>query len=200
MTACRVCSTEFIPFQPLQSVCGVACARKVPVIQRKSLKAQAKLARQVDAQKREALKTRSQWMVEAQAAFNDFIRARDADQPCICCGKWPKSEMHTGGDWDAGHYRSRGAAPELRFDERNVHKQLKRCNRQAFDAASYRANLIQRIGLNAVVELEGPHPPQKFTIAELKAIRDTYRAKLKAVQAAPSLAERVRIAGEEFYA
>jgi hypothetical protein len=46
----------------------------------------------------------------------------------------------------------------------------------------YRINLVQRIGLAAVEQLEGPHEPKRYTIDELKAIRDEYRRKLKELQ------------------
>jgi len=39
--------------------------------------------------------------------------------------------------------------------------------------------LIEKIGLERVEWLEGPHEPKKYTIDELKGIRDLYRRKLK---------------------
>ena len=169
---CRVCSKEFVRMNSLQIVCGVLCARRLPVVTRKAEKAATRNAK-------EAMKTKPQLLVEAQIEFNKYIRARDAGKPCICCGKTPQSEALTGGEWDAGHYRSRGACPELAFDERNCHAQLKRCNRRAWDVAGYRANLIDRIGLSEVVSLEGPHPPRKDTRDDLRTVRDTYRAKAR---------------------
>ena len=83
---------------------------------------------------------------------------------------------------DAGHYRSRGSAPHLRFDERNVHSQRKQCNRYGFDITGYRNGLIARIGLEAVEALEAEQAPKHYTAADLKAIRDEYRAKAKALK------------------
>jgi hypothetical protein len=169
---CTVCEKPFTPFNSMQQVCGLSCARKVPVIARKAEAAGDRAAR-------EAMKTQPELIEEAQKAFNEFVRMRDAHQPCICCGKWHSGDALTGGDWDAGHYRSRGAAPELRFDERNCHRQLKRCNRRAWDVAAYRANLIERIGLAEVEALEGPHPARKYTKDELRELRDRYRVKAR---------------------
>jgi hypothetical protein len=45
----------------------------------------------------------------------------------------------------------------------------------------YRAELIRRIGLHEVDRLEGPHPPQKWTVDQLKEIKAHYRAKTKAL-------------------
>jgi hypothetical protein len=43
----------------------------------------------------------------------------------------------------------------------------------------FRLNLIAKIGLAEVERLEGPQVPKKYTIDELKAIRDDYRSRLK---------------------
>src|SRR3546814_4920656 len=72
--------------------------------------------------------TRSDWTKKAQIAFNKFIRLRDARKPCICCGKPLTDGALTGGGYDAGHYRSTGSAPHLRFIEDNCHAQRKQCN------------------------------------------------------------------------
>lgn len=171
MKQCKACAQAFAPARPMQAVCSPRCATRV-------VRAKKAAERASDKARREKIKTRAQWMAEAQAAFNAFVRARDAGLPCICCGGisagWTR-----GGEWDAGHYRSRGAAPHLRFDERNVHAQLKQCNRRAWDVAAYRANLIERIGLAEVEALEADNRIRKFTIADLKSIRDEYRQKLR---------------------
>ena len=129
--------------------------------------------------RKDKLKTRRDYINEAQRAFNSFIRARDSGKPCICCGK-PLPTGVVGGDFDCGHYRSIGSAPHLRFTETNAAGQLKQCNRWgAGRAVDYRIGLAARIGLEAVESLESNNQPAKWSIAELKAIRDEYRAKLK---------------------
>lgn len=132
--------------------------------------------------KREALKTRSDWMKDAQTAFNRFIRERDKDKPCICCGK-PLGESAIGGGFDCGHYRSVGSAPHLRFTESNAAAQRKQCNRYgAGRAVDYRIGLISRIGLSAVEQLEAENSPRKYTVEELKAIKAYFVAKYKAIK------------------
>lgn len=129
--------------------------------------------------KRESIKTRAQLMREAQQAFNKFIRLRDqiAGHVCISSGQpldW------SGNNVDAGHYRSTGSAPHLRFDERNCHAQSKKDNRYlSGNAVDYRIGLIARIGLESVELLEADQTPRKYTIEELKEIISTYRAKTK---------------------
>jgi hypothetical protein len=77
---------------------------------------------------KERLKTRSDRVRDAQAAFNRYIRARDRGKPCICCGR-SQGDIKHGGAVDAGHYRSRGSAPGLKFNLLNCHSQLAYCNR-----------------------------------------------------------------------
>jgi len=149
--------------------------------------ARAKQAKRAEAARRqetrarlEAMKTVPELLAEADKAFGAFIRARDEGLPCICCGKY-STGWTRGGEWDAGHYRSRGAASHLRYHEDNAHKQLKQCNRRAFDVASYRANLIERIGIERVETLEQSNEAHKWTRDELREIRDVYRRKVKEV-------------------
>jgi hypothetical protein len=82
-----------------------------------------------------------------------------------------------GGAVDAGHYRSRGSAPHLRFDERNVHAQRKQCNRyDSGNVVGYRIGLIERIGLEAVEALECDQTSRDHSIEALKAIKAKYSA------------------------
>lgn len=170
---CKVCGRDFARLNSLQVVCGVRCARLIPVIARKD-------ERQNDARKREALKTRKELMREAQTAFNAYIRARDAGKPCICCGAAFEPQK-PGGSADAGHYLSVGSAPNLRFDEANVHAQRKNCNRPGGTTrAAFRAGMIARVGLAEVERLEADQTLRKYTADDLREIRAKYRAKVKA--------------------
>ena len=151
-----------------QMVCSPICAQKIAVAKRE--KAEKKDIRQ----RREKLKTRSDWMKEAQVAFNAWVRERDKDDPCISCQRYHQ------GSYDAGHYRSRGAAPALRFNEDNCHKQCVPCNQhKSGNIIEYRINLIKKIGSARINFIESEHAPEKWTVEEIKAIRDLYRAKLK---------------------
>jgi len=181
---CKVCKTRFTPQRMGMTVCSPQCAMNfVKSIQSKDFKAAAAKDRKETKIKLDGMITRGQWISKAQASFNAFIRARDVGKPCICCGR-TKDSSAVGGTWDAGHFRSRGSAPHLRFDERNVHAQLKYCNRyQAGNMAGYRLGLIERIGLEAVKALEADQTPRKYTLDELKNIKSEYAAKAKALRA-----------------
>lgn len=170
---CEACQKPFTRFTSFQRVCRTfRCANKVVKADKRKEKEQTRA-------RRHAIKPRSKWLAEAQAEFNAWVRSRDeaAGLPCISCGR------HHSGSHDAGHYLTTGARPELRFHEQNVWRQCVPCNRHLHgNLILYRVELVKRIGLAAVEALEGPHPPQKWTIEELRAIKTTYRAKARELQ------------------
>lgn len=175
---CKSCRQKFVPSRPMQTACTPACA--IAMAERK----RQKQAQQEEARKRrearqalERIKTRAQWLKEAQTAFNAFIRARDADRPCISCGR------HHNGQYHAGHYLSVGSSPALRFEELNVWKQCAPCNNHlSGNAVLYRRALVELIGAEKVEWLEGPHEPKKYTIDDLKAIKAEYIRKRKEIE------------------
>lgn len=176
------CGVAFTPVRMGQSACSPTCAMTIARSKREQGEAQkARAQRRADKEKRDKLKTRGDWLKEAQVAFNRYIRLRDAGKPCICCGR-PLEGGAIGGGFDAGHYRSVGSAPHLRFDERNVHGQTKQCNRYgAGRAVDYRIGLIARIGREEVEDLEADQKPRKHSIEDLIEIRNLYRAKAKEI-------------------
>lgn len=178
----RACGVSFIPRTSMQCVCGPDCAREFARAKReKDEQRKRSDERKKDREKRDKLKTRSDYMKDAQREFNRFIRLRDSGLPCICCGQ-PLELDSVGGGCDAGHYRSVGSAPHLRFNEDNCHAQRKRCNRWgAGRAVDYRLGLIARIGFVRVEALEADQSPKHYTIEDLKHIIATYRAKTKAL-------------------
>lgn len=202
MKACRVCKAEFLAERPMQHACGWKCA--LALVDAKKAKAAARqekverAARRAEkAAAKAKLKTRADYLKEAQAAFNAWVRERDRDQPCICCGSYGAGEdWLTGGKWDAGHFLSRGSHPELRFEPDNCHKQLKSCNAGSSKyarkgrtvAEGYRERLIAKIGLARVEWLEGPHEPRHYTIEELQAITARYRAEIRKLVKARAVA------------
>ena len=174
---CRHCKTKFRPARPMQKACSPICAL---AIGREKTKKDAEKAatadRKVTREKLDAMRTKPQLVALAQKAFNSFIRARDAGKPCICCGK-PLEAGGVGGGFDAGHYRSVGAAPHLRFDETNCNGQTKYCNNYlAGNHVAYRAGLIERIGLRAVELIEADQTLRKYTKEGLIELAHQYRA------------------------
>ena len=175
---CPCCRVMFVRTRDTQAVCGeIECAiahSKSEKGQATARKALSELGRKELRASKDRIKTKGQYMREAQAAFNAWVRARDASQPCISCGR------HHDGKYDAGHYRTVGSNPALRFEPLNCHKQCVPCNQhKSGDIVNYRISLVLRIGQDKVDWLEGPHEPQRYTIDDLKAIRADYKARLK---------------------
>lgn len=178
---CKACGEKFRPsFNSTQVVCSPKCAlAHAPANEQKARKAIADRERREIKIRKEKLKSRADYVREAQAIFNQWVRLRDAALPCISCGR------HHEGKYDAGHYRTVGSNPALRFEPLNCHKQCVPCNQhKSGDIVNYRINLVQRIGAEAVAFLEGPHEPRRYTIEDLKAIKAEYRAKIKALKEA----------------
>lgn len=184
-TTCPHCRKKLEPGQRIHPACidpwaEVQQAKKERA-EAKAVRMAAKVERAETRRRKQAIKTIPQLIREAQVAFNAFIRERDREKPCICCGL-PLGTGEVGGAFDCGHYRSTGSAPHLRFDERNAHAQRKVCNRWgAGRAVDYRIGLVARVGLEAVEALESNNDVHKWTREELTGIRDHYRAELKAI-------------------
>ncbi len=177
------CDVKFTP-KIGQKVCCWQCGLAVadqPANQKKARMAIEQRERREIKVRKEKLKGKGDHTREAQAIFNEWVRERDRGLACISCDAQPgDADLLTGSRWDAGHYRSVGACPELRFEPLNVHRQCVKCNQHlSGNAVEYRIRLVQRIGADAVAWLEGPHEPKKYTIEDLQQIKAYYRALLR---------------------
>lgn len=184
--AVRSCRAEFVRPAPFITWCSPECGTVLALAKLdKQRKATATAERKDRQQKLAKFKRKADHLADCQKAFNAWVRFRDRNEPCIDCGKFDSGDALTGGAWDAGHYLSRGSHPHLRFDERNVFKQLKGCNRPGgTTAASFRAGVVARIGLAAVEALEADHEPRHYTVDQLIAMTAHYKQKLKELKAA----------------
>ena len=181
---CPECRVMFVPARNGQAVCGeIECAiahgqsEKGRAIAGKAL---AEVGRREIKVRKEKLKSRADHLKDTQHAFNAWIRARDAGQPCISCGTTADVQ------YCAGHYRTTAAAPELRFEPLNVHLQCNRnCNMgKSGNLLGYRPRLLEKIGAEKLAWLEGPHEAKKYTVDELKTMTAEYRAKTKELKRA----------------
>lgn len=195
---CTVCREWFHPVRAEQYVCSYECAcvhgkaandAAKADKQRKEEKRcleEEKAGRRRRKARREELRPTSYFKSQAQQAFNNFIRYRDRYLPCISCGETNPPDLH-GGQWDCGHFKTVGANPELRFEERNAHKQCKSCNagagkytaKEATVSQQYEEGLVQRYGQGYVDWLNGPHSMTNYRREDYIRIRDEYRAKLR---------------------
>jgi hypothetical protein len=163
---CKVCSLPFTPVRPLQKVCSPVCAMKI------AREVVAKADRKETKLKLDAMQTKPQLVKKAQTAFNAYIRARDVGKPCISCDKPLDGGANT---FDAGHYRSVGSAPHMRYVEDQVHGQCKKCNRHlSGNAVEYRKRLLERIGLERLEQIESDNVLRKYTKEALIEIARHY--------------------------
>lgn len=177
---CQACKSPFLPFRALEAWCSPACG--LIVAEKRVMKQRAKQQRAehaADKAKLESMKSINKLKAELQTVFNLYIRLRDAGKPCICCGKFATAAAlaKPGGAYDACHFRSRGSADHLRYNEDNVHLGLKDCN--TWGHKDYRGGLIERIGLDRVEALESNHDLVKWTKDGLREMKAHYQQRVK---------------------
>ena len=183
---CKICREWFMPEKDFEKWCSQAHKEELAIkLYRKQNEArQEKLKKEQQAKEREkkdklkirklAVKPLSYFKQQAQTAFNSYIRQRDAGNSCISCGR------NTGAKMNAGHYRTVGANPELRFDEDNCHLQCEHCNSyRSGNIEEYTPNLIEKIGQERFDRLMGVHELPKWKREDYERIRNEYRLKLK---------------------
>ena len=181
---CRVaaCGASFVPSRMGQAVCSPACAMiDAPRHEPKARKALADIERKEIKVRKEKLKSRADHLREAQQAFNEWVRLRDAALGCVSCDK----PATWAGQWHASHFRSVGSSPEHRFNPDNVHKACSVCNNHmSGNILGYKPELERRIEVEAVEALLGPSEPKRYTVDEIKAIKAEYRAKTRELKRA----------------
>ena len=127
------------------------------------------------------LQTRADVVKTAQKAFNEYVRVRDRGKACISCGAI-EGDTVRGGAFDAGHYRSIGSAPHLRYHTWNCHKQCVKCNRYLHgNAVEYRKGLIARIGIEKVEKLESMNATRRYTKEDLERITRLAKKRTKKI-------------------
>ncbi|MGY6089257.1 recombination protein NinG [Avibacterium paragallinarum] len=184
---CKICGERFETYDSFRGWCSPECG--VTLAKQKQAKQREKAEREkVRAEKakirtvKEGLKTHHQLIAEAQSAVNKYIRFRDANKECISCGT-PLISEKLGGGFDAGHYRSRGSAPHLRFYTLNIFGQCKRCNRWlGGNYHEYRVGLIERLGIEKVREIESDQRPRHYSDEDLRRIKRIFERKVKLLE------------------
>ncbi|NDV93501.1 recombination protein NinG [Dysgonomonas sp. 521] len=169
---CRSCKTNFEPIYRNGIIVSRLCLSCI------ATKAKSKVQKDKAKEKakaKERLKTHSQWLNDLQKVFNKYIRLRDKGMPCISCG------CSLVGKYDAGHFFSLGAYPNLRFNEDNVHGQCVACNQHRHgNTTEYSLSLPMRIGIERYEQLlEIRNKPLKMTTEEIKEQIEYYKIKIK---------------------
>lgn len=175
---CKYCKELFTPKSSLQKPCFKSeCISKF--YQENKKKIEVKVKKEQDRKRKEikeGLKSISKVIAETKPIFQRFIRLRDKEKPCISCGSFE-------GQPQGGHFKKAEIYTGVIFDERNCHKQCKKCN--VFlggNEANYRVNLVKRFSEEFVSELEryaDETRNYKYTREELKEIKEKYQKKIK---------------------
>ena len=111
----------------------------------------------------------------AKKVCHDYIRDRDKNDSCICCGK------PLGDNYHAGHFLESGNNPLVRYDENNIHGQRLDCNFfKGGDSGEYKERLINKIGVfeyQCLMHKKGG--TDKRTAQDYKAIELYFKDKIK---------------------
>lgn len=185
---CKQCK-QYAPREQMITVnsgrfCSDECLLAFALDKRNQQKAKAKMIKEAYSQKRGGKKHKTREQLDndlrtrkraAKEACHEYIRYRDRNNPCICCG-----EPLTKG-FQAGHYIESGNNPKVRYDENNINGQNLNCNYfKGGDSGFYRVNLIKKIGIKEVERLESlKGGVVKRTAQDYKEIEIYYKQKLK---------------------
>lgn len=167
--------------------CDIECMMHHGIEKAEELR-QKKIRKAMQPKVRPPVKRKSQAEL-TQDVLNRMIRLLDDGRSCISCGR-----DRCGAGWDAGHKRSVGACPELRFDPRNIHRQGSGCNRAnrrpdknnakgaETIAQEYEARLRDRYGDCLVDWLNGPHEMPRWRDDDLRALRAVFAAECRRLE------------------
>jgi hypothetical protein len=98
--------------------------KKLTSAKAKEKKLHEKKERQRIKGKLKELRPRKYWYDKLQSLINQYItKVRDVNETCCTC-----NTANLNSAYDAGHFFTRGARSDLRFELTNIHKQCVNCN------------------------------------------------------------------------
>lgn len=217
---CGVCGEYFIPYRDFQPACKhhefeyamkmkagkIEQARMLTGKQKKAEQSKANQARKASSlSKREFNRSDLSWQHEqTQKSFNKmrvlqelkWFYDRGIKPYCISCGKEKGNDA-----WCAGHFKTRGAHSELRYDHKNVFLQHnQRCNMRlsgdihgARNRRGYLKGIVMRFGEvegNAIIEhCEAHQGVRKYTCEELEQMRKEFNAEIRRLKSDMEMAQ-----------
>ena len=109
-------------------------------------------------QRKKELMTRTEWYNKLQTLVNQYVKYRDRNEPCCTCGTTNPNIKY-----DAGHFFTRAARPDIRFELTNIHIQCSmKCNQHGSGMrAEYTQFIIKRYGADHLAWLESEGKPLK---------------------------------------
>ena len=163
---CKNCGSVFKLYSSLDKYCSIRCKQEGEKAREKSRE---------EAAREKCKSDRKELFATARIVFNAYVRERDKDKDCICCGK------PLGKDYQAGHYFSGGGHAAVIFDEDNVHAQRMECNTSlAGNNIEYGVRLEDLIGKPRFELLRSTaYELKRWNREELLDVITTYRRKMK---------------------
>lgn len=167
---CKSCLKFFTPTRPMQTTCCIDCAIQY------SNKPKVQKAYKMEKKKElmEKYPDKAKWLKLAQTVVNKYVRLRDQEKPCISCKHSGDRQFH------AGHFIPQGNNQQLRYYTLNIWKQCSICNNYlSGNLVPYRANMIEKLGLEKVEEMEANQERGNYTIEYLERLIKVFRKKIK---------------------
>ena len=135
--------------------------RKKLIARRKQEKqAKVKLEREKTTNRKKELKTRRKWLDQLQKLVNQYVtKVRDVNQKCCTCDRATLTSS-----FDAGHFLTRGARSDIRFELTNIHKQCVSCNQyNGGRPKEYAEFIVKKYGREHLdwLECQANHKPLK---------------------------------------
>lgn len=184
---CPHCRKRLEPPQRIHEECidGYADAQAAKAQRRiaKQIKADKKAEIASTRQRKEAIKSRQDWLRECQQVVNKYVRlkAQRAGEGCYTCGATPEQKF--GGTYDASHFRSVGSAPHLRFWIPQIRICCVVCNRhKGGELLAFRAALVKEHGPEWVQALEARQEVAKFSIEYLARLKKVMAKKVRRLE------------------
>ena len=182
------CENVFTPFNSLQAWCSPICGARLALekIEKKKTRERmaAKKKRRSDNAKckRDFLENDPKHVKkQAKAYCHRWIRWRDHGTGiCFACRSpmdhLPARAIH------AMHFRSSGQNSAIRYNEDNLRLGCYRCNtKNGGNLIEYERHLVTDLGREKVEWLKAQNKVKKWTIEELREVRDDYKERLKAL-------------------
>jgi hypothetical protein len=169
--ACRYCKeykqAHTMVKVPLGVFCawGCAIAHGKALAEKKKVKAVKVKIKELKAQhtlNKKIVRRRSHWYATLQTLVNQWItKVRDVDEACCTCGtRSPYIK------YDAGHFFTVAARPDIQFNPMNIHKQCsQKCNVYGSGMRlEYERFIIARYGQKGLdkLTLQGPALKEQF--------------------------------------
>ena len=156
---CKQCGSLFTPYLSTKKCCSIDCEilhGKAFIVTKKKKEKVAQ--RKKDRRRLQELQPRSYWYGRLEKLVNQYVLWRDRNEPCCTCGT-----VTEGIKYDAGHFFTKAARSDIRFELTNIHKQCsQKCNVYGSGMRNeYEKFIVKKYGQKHLEWLKEVKPPLK---------------------------------------